>query len=332
MNHAGHSPACGRAEALVARGRIEDAHRGLEDAAGQGDGLAALTLAHWRLAGHPVRRDLGLARHWFGRAAALGQDEAGPIHIALLANGAGGTERRWAEAVQQLHARAAKDMGARLQAALLDRMALDAAGDPLSIPVPTPVRSIPDIGTIGNFLTPEECAYLTWLGEPSFQPSVVVHPATGAMIRDPIRTSDAAAFPFVAEDPALHAINRRIAAVTGTTYAQGEPLQLLRYAPGQEYKLHSDALPDGHNQRALTLLVYLNEAYEGGETSFPDAQFRYRGRIGDAILFRNILPDGRPDPAARHAGLPVRSGRKLILSKWIRSQPLDLAGPPGRPL
>ena len=32
-----------------------------------------------------------------------------------------------------------------------------------------------------------------------------------------------------------------------------------------------------------------------------------------------------------HAGLPVTRGRKLMLSKWIRDKPLDLAGPPGRP-
>jgi prolyl 4-hydroxylase len=151
------------------------------------------------------------------------------------------------------------------------------------------------------------------------------------VVQDPIRTSLGAAFPFTAEDPVLHAINRRIAKLTGTSYEQGEPLQVLSYAPGQQYRLHSDALPSGTNQRVLTLLVYLNNDFEGGETAFPDLGISHRGGAGDAIVFANVDAAGRPEMRARHAGLPVRRGRKWLLSKWIRERPLDLSGPPGRP-
>ena len=60
------------------------------------------------------------------------------------------------------------------------------------------------------------------------------------MVQNPVRTSDAMVFPWIAESPAVHALNRRIAAATGTIPAQGEPLQVLRYRRGQQYRPHLD--------------------------------------------------------------------------------------------
>jgi prolyl 4-hydroxylase len=127
-------------------------------------------------------------------------------------------------------------------------------------------------------------------------------------------------FPWIDETPAIHAINQRLGAASGTAVANGEPLQILRYAPGQEYRPHHDALPHTDNQRILTMLVYLNDAYEGGETMFLKTGLAVKGAIGDALLFRNADRQGRPDPDARHAGLPVRSGEKLIASRWIHEK------------
>ena len=72
------------------------------------------------------------------------------------------------------------------------------------------------------------------------------------------------------------------------------------------------------------MLVWLNEGYEGGETQFPTPGLKLKGRPGDAILFRNIGPDGRQDPASGHAGLPVTAGEKLIASRWIRTRPFEM--------
>ena len=130
----------------------------------------------------------------------------------------------------------------------------------------------------------------------------------------------------------LHAINRRIATATDTVYEQGEPLQVLRYRPGEEYKLHSDALPPGGEQRVTTMLVALETNFAGGETTFPRLGLRWRGREGEALIFANVGADGEPDPRMLHAGEPVTRGTKHLLSKWIRGRPLDLSGPPGRPL
>jgi prolyl 4-hydroxylase len=99
---------------------------------------------------------------------------------------------------------------------------------------------------------------------------------------------------------------------------------VLRYRPGGEYRPHFDAIPGFANQRAMTFLVWLNDGYEGGETHFPTPGLRLKGRAGDAILFRNTGPDGRRDPAAGHAGLPVTGGEKLIASRWIRERPFEM--------
>jgi prolyl 4-hydroxylase len=110
---------------------------------------------------------------------------------------------------------------------------------------------------------------------------------------------------------------------------QGEPLQVLRYVPGQEYRSHLDALPASQNQRVLTMLVCLNDGYEGGETSFVRTGLKWKGRKGDALLFRNAGEDERPDPSSQHAGLPVTRGTKIIASRWIRAKPIDLYKPLG---
>lgn len=317
-----------RAEALAGQGKIEEAFGLLEGAIAAGDGLAALTLADWRMAGAVIRRDLGEARRLYGRAAELGIAEAAPVHIALLANGAGGSGRRWGEALALL---AKGDAAARRQAALLGAMALDAEGDPLRLPAREALHDAPCIARLPAFLSADECRYLADIALPRLAPAVVVDPRSGQQMRDPVRSALSAGFAFVAEDPVLHAINRRIAAATATRYEQGEPLQVLSYEAGQEYKLHSDALPGGGNQRVATFLVALGQGFAGGATAFPRLGLEWKGQPGEALFFVNTDSDGQGDPAMWHAGLPVTAGHKLLLSKWIRAAPLDLSGPPGRP-
>ena len=157
---------------------------------------------------------------------------------------------------------------------------------------------------------------------------MVVDPGSGRMVPNPIRTSDGTAFGVTMEDPVVAALNRRIASLSGTPSENGEPLQLLRYRAGAEYKPHLDALPPGSgNQRILTVIVYLTQDYEGGETVFPRSGLSFRGGIGDALMFANVLPDGQPDPLSVHAGLPVATGVKTIATRWIRERPFTFPAP-----
>ena len=90
MGHSSASEAAERAVALAQAGAVVDAYRLLEQAVAAGDGLAAATLADWRMAGQIVRRDLVAAQTLYGRALELGIEAAAGPHFALRASGAGG--------------------------------------------------------------------------------------------------------------------------------------------------------------------------------------------------------------------------------------------------
>jgi prolyl 4-hydroxylase len=166
-------------------------------------------------------------------------------------------------------------------------------------------------------LSTAECSYLIETTESRFEPSMVYNKAR-ELVRDTIRTSDGAAIHWLIEDPAIHALNRRIASMTGTRFESGEALQVLRYSPGQEYRPHFDFVEGAQNQRLWTALIYLNNDYEGGETAFVRTGAEVRGKAGDVLVFRNARADGSPDPLAEHAGMPVTSGTKYLATRWIR--------------
>jgi prolyl 4-hydroxylase len=206
----------------------------------------------------------------------------------------------------------------KVQAELLGKMALNAAGDPLRVRDAEVLAESPWVRRFAGLLTAAECAYLVDLAARAFQPAMVRGPS-GGMIRDPIRNSDESTLHWMIEDPVVHAINRRIAAASSTDAAQGEAMQILRYKPGQQYRAHYDFNPTLDNQRVLTALAYLNHDYRGGETTFVKTRLKVRARKGDVVVFRNVLDDGALDPMSEHCGMPVTSGVKFLASRWVRA-------------
>jgi prolyl 4-hydroxylase len=318
----------GQVQKLLDERRFAEAAPLLIRAAGAGEPAAEAALAQWRIAGTIVRRDLAEARRLLDSAGRTGDTESALLHAYFLAAGVGGADD-WPSALAVLAELAPRNARAAEQLRLLGAMELDSNGFPGRPPPVQPLSTAPRAAACEGFMTAAECAYLCKALKPALQPSMVVDPATGAMVPHPVRSSDAATFGVFAEDLVVNALNRRIAAVSGTRLEQGEPLQLLRYRPGGEYKPHMDALPADPNQRVLTALVYLSDDYEGGETSFPRTGLSYRGGTGDALIFRNATADGRPDPLTLHAGLPVTKGTKYLASRWIRAQRFTY--PPPKP-
>ena len=312
-----------QAEALASSGNVAGAVAMLQRAERAGDASAARQLAIWCLSGRWFRRDLAASRGLFGRAAELGDGDAAAVYRAFVANGTGGAAD-WAAAVALLREAAANDPAAADQLDLIAAMNLAGDGSPRSIPARLSLSDEAEVVHFPAFMTAEECAFLMSAAAPLLEPNVVVDPRSGQLVPHPIRTSHGAAFPLANENPAIHALNRRIAAASGTDVRCGEPLQVLRYEGGEQYRPHLDALPGvaPAQQRVLTFLVYLNEGYEGGETDFPRLGVRFKGRAGDALMFRNASADGRPDERMIHAGLPVGLGVKHLASRWIRAAPL----------
>ena len=319
------SNALNQAEILLQRGDATGALAALSRAEQAGDPAAARELAVWYLAGRWARRDLAASRAMFERAAQLGDGPSATVTRAFVAGGVGGAAD-WPRAMRLLEEAAPHDPQAAAQLQLIQAMDLGPSGEPAGACPSETLSETPDVRRFPGLFSPAECAYLIDAAAPRLQPSVVVDPRTGQQLPNAVRTSSAAGFPFTEENPAIHALNKRLAAASGTDVRAGEPLQVLHYAPGEQYHEHSDALPGvtPDLQRVLTFLVYLNDDYEGGETGFPASGLNVRGRTGDGLLFRNASPEGRPDERALHAGLPVTKGVKHLASRWIRAVPLIL--------
>jgi len=132
-------------------------------------------------------------------------------------------------------------------------------------------------------------------------------------------------------DPVVAEVDRRIADLLGLPPANGEPLQGQRYAPGQEFKPHTDTFEVGGydyyvhtadmGQRTWTAMVYLNTPEDGGATRFKTIGKTVQPEQGKLLAWNNLLPDGTPNPATLHQGMKVRRGTKYVLTKWFRQGP-----------
>lgn len=104
-----------------------------------------------------------------------------------------------------------------------------------------------------------------------------------------------------------------------------EDLQLVHYDVNEQYTAHHDfSYPliqkAPQPARFATLLLYLNEGMEGGETSFPrwvnaetSRKLSVVPEVGKAVLFYSILPDGNMDDLSQHA---VSWSFKSIISPY----------------
>jgi prolyl 4-hydroxylase len=108
-----------------------------------------------------------------------------------------------------------------------------------------------------------------------------------------------------------------------------ETLQLVHYGVGEQYTPHHDfsvplAQKDLQPARFATILFYLNEGMEGGETTFPkwknaesSEKLAVKPEKGKAVLFYSILSDGNMDELSQHEAAPVKKGGKWLTNLWV---------------
>jgi prolyl 4-hydroxylase len=133
------------------------------------------------------------------------------------------------------------------------------------------------------------------------------------------------------ENELIARLDRRLAEVAGLPVENGEGLQILQYAVGAQFPPHHDFLLPSNEankqsiarsgQRASTLIAYLNDVEDGGETVFPNAGWTVFPRRGGAVYFEYCNSRGQVDPRTLHAGAPVLRGEKWIATKWMRERP-----------
>jgi len=191
-----------------------------------------------------------------------------------------------------------------------------------------------------HMLTQEECNHLIQLAKPTMVKSTVVDSATGKSKDSRVRTSSGT-FLSRGQDKVISGIEQRIADFTFIPLEQGEGLQVLQYKVGEKYEPHYDYFHDIFNtknggQRIATVLMYLTDVEQGGETVFPASRVNssevphwdelsecaqkglsVRPRMGDALLFWSMKPDATLDPTSLHGGCPVIKGTKWSATKWL---------------
>ncbi|HVL77813.1 MAG TPA: 2OG-Fe(II) oxygenase [Sphingomicrobium sp.] len=189
-----------------------------------------------------------------------------------------------------------------------------------------PTRDL-ELFVLRGFLDPETCGELIDRIDARRRPSEIADDIGVAAFR----TSETCDLDW--RDPLVARVDEAIAALLGLPLEASEPLQGQRYAPGQEFKPHTDTFEPGGadyyihtaetGQRTWTAMIYLNQPEAGGATRFKAIGKTIQPETGKLLAWNNLTPDGRPNPATLHQGMKVRSGTKYVLTKWFR------AGAPG---
>lgn len=301
---------------------LDGAAEAMERLARGGDADALMMVGEFRLRGLYGPKNLERGFRLITAAAEKGQIDAQRARIYLTAMGVG-RKAHPALARSLLATLAKTDRFAAVQLKLLEHVTCVAKVAEME---PEIVRDEPRIVLWRGLFSEMECKYLMNVGLPWLERAMIADSTTGQGVLDPVRVSDTTAVPLISEDLIVQAVNRAVALATGTQQRWGEPLTVLRYRPGQQYHPHYDAYEEGwpEPQRTTTALVWLNDAYEGGETRFPELGITVRGAIGDMLVFPNLGIDGKRDDRMLHAGLPVTRGEKWLASRWITG--VDMIG------
>jgi prolyl 4-hydroxylase len=185
----------------------------------------------------------------------------------------------------------------------------------------------PRVVVFGDLLSVDECEALIAAARVRLARSLTVETQTGGEVLNVDRTSDGMFFER-GENEIVSRIEQRIARLLQWPLEFGEGLQVLRYAPGAQYRPHYDYFDPGEagtptilrrgGQRVGTLLMYLQEPEQGGATTFPDVGLEVAPARGTGVFFSY----DRPHPATRtlHGGAPVLAGEKWVATKWLRER------------
>ena len=186
-----------------------------------------------------------------------------------------------------------------------------------------PAREL-DLFIVRGFLDPATCAALVERIDAKRRPSSIADDIGVANFR----TSETCDLDL--GDPLVAQVQNSIAALLGLSLDVAEPPQGQRYAPGQEFKAHTDTFePGGYDyyvhtadrgQRTWTAMIYLNDPDDGGATRFKQIGKTIQPESGKLLAWNNLLPDGRPNPATLHQGMKVRRGTKYIVTQWFRER------------
>ena len=179
----------------------------------------------------------------------------------------------------------------------------------------------PLIVVLGNVLSEKECDELISLSKDRMQRS---------KLRDSLETelrTSSSMFFQEGENELITRVEKRVSQIMNVPYEHGEGLQILNYQIGQEYKAHFDFFSSSSkpikNPRISTLVMYLNDVEEGGETYFPKLNFSVSPQKGMAVYFEYFYDVQTLNELTLHGGAPIIKGDKWAATQWMRRQKVN---------
>lgn len=179
-----------------------------------------------------------------------------------------------------------------------------------------------DLFILRGFLDPSRCAALCDRIDDRRRPSEIADDPGHAAFRTS-ETCD-----LDPTDPLVAQVDAMICDLLGIDPARSELIQGQRYAPGQEFKPHTDTFNPGgadffehcadQGQRTWTAMLYLSRPADGGATRFKAIAKTIQPETGKLLAWNNLRADGSPNHATLHQGMKVRRGVKYIITKWFR--------------
>jgi prolyl 4-hydroxylase len=191
----------------------------------------------------------------------------------------------------------------------------------------------PRVSTFPGFVRPELCRFFISLADGRLEPARVYDPVAQQDIVIAHRSNTLATFGIGNIEFAQVLLQTKMSVACGVPERHMEGPSVLHYAPGEQIGNHYDFVDPKstqdyageiarNGQRVITFLIYLNDDYAGGETSFPDLGVIHKGTTGEGIYFVNALADLSPDLRMLHAGNPTSQGEKWLVTQFVRSRPM----------
>lgn len=322
-------------------GRYAEAMEALKGASLAGDPVAMTELAHRLLVGDRAPKSPKHALYLLHEAARQGEARALARLAALTAGGAY-LEQDWRQALRLLgEAAAAGDIPAQGQLDCLQPPGAPAASwhekagrVPLQYWLQTAgqeelhdnVRRVPELAPL------PVCAWLIGRARGRLQPALVYDSVSHENQVHEMRTNTMALFDYATYDVVQFLLQARMSLACGYPMQHFETPMVLHYSVGQQITPHFDFIdanaPDyaaqirEQGQRMITFLLYLNDDYDGGETTFPELGIVHRGTAGGGLYFINAHADLTPNRRMLHTGSPPVRGEKWVVSQFIVSKRL----------
>jgi len=178
---------------------------------------------------------------------------------------------------------------------------------------------------IDDFLSNEECDKLMNMAKPKLEDSLVYGGEKD--LKENVHRTSKQAWIYNNEDKLVDDISNRVAKHTNLPVANQEPLQIVNYGVGGFFNPHYDPcvgedkfcerMNGKSGKRHCTVLIYLNDVEEGGQTCFTKLNKCIEPKKGKAVIFYSTENDDKLIDTSEHAAMPVKKGEKWVCNKWV---------------